>query len=283
MRSLEQAPRPYERIPDELQQLSQWVNWRDDDGRKIPVNPQTLRNAGVNWPNTWSRFGQAQGVAVEHELGLGFVITEDDPYTCVDLDKCIDDTGQIDSRTREILDLLSGWVELSPSGTGLHIWVKNEQPISRRTSGIEVYSYSRWMTVTGRSNPHVPLEIPDRTAEIEELFARFLPIAERSFVPPEPVPMSDFEIWNQLFYSENGDFYARLYDGDLSACNNDHSLGVITLANQLAWMTDYDPGRMKSLLYETKLVRDKWEERRGSITWIDYQIQDAIAYISGRQ
>ena len=58
---------------------------------------------------------------------------------------------------------------------------------------------------------------------------------------------------------------------------------LVLLANQLAWMTDYDPGRMKGLLYETKLVREKWEERRGDITWIDYQIQDAIAYMSGRR
>ncbi len=121
MRSPELVPRPYERIPQELQQLSQWVNWRNDDGRKVPVNPSTLRNAGVNWPDTWSSFGQARQVALEHELGMGFVITEDDPYTCVDLDNCIDHDGQIDDRTREILDLLAGWVELSPSETGLHI------------------------------------------------------------------------------------------------------------------------------------------------------------------
>ena len=83
MRSPELVPRPYERIPQELQQLPQWVNWRNDDGRKVPVNPNTLRNAGVNWPETWSGFGQARQVANEHELGLGFVITEDDPCTCV--------------------------------------------------------------------------------------------------------------------------------------------------------------------------------------------------------
>lgn len=199
MRSPEVVPRRYERIPLELQQLPQWVNWRIDDGRKVPVNPNTLRNAGVNWPQTWSSFSNAAAVANERELGLGFVITEDDPYSCVDLDNCIDNHGQIDDRTREILDLLAGWVELSPSETGLHIWVKNDQPVSRLVKGLEVYSYSRWMTVTGRSNPQVLLDIPNRTDEIAELFARFLPTVERSFIPPEPVPMGDDEIWSQLF------------------------------------------------------------------------------------
>jgi primase-polymerase (primpol)-like protein len=96
MRSPELVPRPYERIPQELRQLSQWVNWLDDDGRKVPVNPSALRNAGVNWPDTWSNFGQARHAALEQELGLGCVITEDDPHTCVDLDNCIDHHGQID-------------------------------------------------------------------------------------------------------------------------------------------------------------------------------------------
>ncbi len=70
---------------------------------------------------------------IQQQLGLGFVLTEDDPYTCVDLDGCVGKHGQIDVRTREILDLLSGWVELSPSGTGLHVWVRNDEPVSRRT------------------------------------------------------------------------------------------------------------------------------------------------------
>jgi putative DNA primase/helicase len=284
MLSPEHAP-PYTRIPEELQELPQWVNWRMDQGSKVPVNPHTLHNAGVNWPKTWSEFGQAREVALERELGLGFVLTEADPYTCVDLDACVGRDMQIDAQIREILDLLQGWVELSPSETGLHVWVRNERPISRRTKEIEVYSYGRWMSVTGRSNPNATLEIPDRTAEVEELCARYLPTPEppKYSPPPEPVPLSDTEVWDNLFHSDRGDVYQRLYDGDTSASRNDHSLAVILLANQLAWLTDFDAVRMRRLLYATNLVRPKWKERRGDITWIDYQIRDAIAYMSGRQ
>ena len=275
----------YQRVPVELKQLPQWVNWRTDEmHRKVPVNPHTLRNAGVNWPKSWSGFEPARELAIERDLGLGFVLTEGDPYTCVDLDDCVGPRGRIDGRTREILDMLSGWVELSPSGKGLHIWVRNDEPVSRRTKDLEVYSYGRWMSVTGRSNPEAPLVIPDRTAEVEELFERFLQRVEQPVrVPTQPIPLSDLEIWNQLFESERGEFYASLCYGDLSVSGNDHSLAVILLANQLAWMTDYDPGRMRALLYETKLVREKWEQRRGDIIWLDYQIQDAIAYMSGRR
>ena len=113
--------------------------------------------------------------------------------------------------------------------------------------------------------------------------ARVRPLQQPVRVPTQPIPLSDMEVWQQLFESERGEFFASLCYGDLSACGNDHSLAVILLANQLAWMTDYDPNRMKGLLHDTKLVRPKWKERRGDITWIDYQIQDAIAYMSGRR
>ncbi len=140
------------------------------------------------------------------------------------------------------------------------------------------------MSVTGRSNPRAPLRIPERTDEVQELMERFFPEkVSRPFPAPSPVPLSDAEIWEQLFHSENGTFYMHLYDGNISVCRDDHSLAVILLANQLALMTDFDAERVKGLLYQTRLVRDKWTEPRGDITWIDYQIEDAIAYVSGRQ
>jgi primase-polymerase (primpol)-like protein len=58
---------------------------------------------------------------------------------------------------------------------------------------------------------------------------------------------------------------------------------VILLANQLAYMTNCDAVRIKRLLYQTGLVCEKWEEKRGQQTWIDYQIQDAISYVTGKR
>ena len=285
MNALEKESTPFTRIPDELQSLPQWVNWRPDADSKVPLNPQTLRNAGVTWPETWGDFQLAREVAVEQSTGMGFVLTQEDPYTCVDLDDCVGPRGQIDSRTREILDLLSGWVELSPSNTGLHIWIRNDEPVSRRVRGLEIYSYARWITVTGRSNPHCPLEIPNRTAELAELMDRLMPQSEG---PPfslstAPPTLSDQEIWDQLFHAPSGSFFQSLYEGDISVCHGDHSRAVIMLANQLALMTNFDPQRIKQLLHQTRLLNEKWHEKRGSATWTDYQIQDAIAYVSGRQ
>jgi primase-polymerase (primpol)-like protein len=155
----------FDRVPEELKGFRQWVNWRLDIDRKVPVNPTTLSNAGVQWPNTWSSFDKARDVAIRNELGIGFVLTADDPYTYVDSDHCVDERGEVSDQTRAILCLLAGYVELSPSGTGLHIWMKSELPINRRGVGIEIYSSKRWMTMTGRHNPHIQPVIPERTAQ----------------------------------------------------------------------------------------------------------------------
>jgi putative DNA primase/helicase len=85
----------FERVPEELKAFDQWVNWRMDEGRKVPVNPRTLGNAGVRWPTTWSSYERARDIAAHHHLGMGFVLTGEDPYTVVDLDKCVGDNGEV--------------------------------------------------------------------------------------------------------------------------------------------------------------------------------------------
>ena len=128
----------FERVPQELKEYDQWVNWRFEDDRKVPVNPMTLGNAGVSWPNSWAPFGLAVEQVRPGEMGLGFVLTEADPYVCVDLDKCINEGGELSLAARAVLDVLKGYVELSPSNQGLHVWVKSEVAIGNwRTKGIE--------------------------------------------------------------------------------------------------------------------------------------------------
>lgn len=268
----------YSRVPEELKTIAQWVNWRlCEDNKKIPVNPRTQGNAGVTFENTWAPFALAVAVGHEFGMGIGFVLTEDDPYTCIDLDKVYTERV-LEPFARQVVDLMSGYVELSPSGMGLHIWVRCREIINRRTKRIEIYSSQRWMTVTGRANPSVPRVIPDRTDEVLSLVERYFPVESTEFRKPQEVTADDTELWNRLFRSKNGPFVQALYRGDLSVVGNDHSRGVIMLANLLAVFTNGDEARMKQMLLQTGLVNDKWFEKRGAMTWIEFQIRDAIEY-----
>ena len=135
-----------ENIPEELRRRRQWVNY---DARKIPHTPGTKRRADSTDSETWRSFEEAAADG----RGVGFVFTSGDPYTGVDLDKCRDpETGVVEPWAQEIAEDLDGYVEVSPSGTGLHIIVRGKLPIGNNRRGqIEAYSSERYFTMTGVS------------------------------------------------------------------------------------------------------------------------------------
>jgi hypothetical protein len=49
----------------------------------------------------------------------------------------------------------------------------------------------------------------------------------------------------------------------------------------LARWTQCDPGRMCNMMLMSPRANEKWFEKRGGGDWLDYQIADAIAYVSG--
>ena len=138
----------FERIPSELKALKQWILWKREQlenskSTKIPYS--TFHNlASVTNPNDWSTF---DSVVATYNLGgfdgIGFVFTENDPYTGIDLDDAEGD-AVIYERQLKIFKEFSSYSELSPSGKGLHIIVKGKVESGRRKSKIEIYSAKRY-------------------------------------------------------------------------------------------------------------------------------------------
>jgi len=83
--------------------------------------------------------------------GIGFVLSKKDPFVGWDFDHCRNpDTEEIDLKVREYIELLNSYTEISPSGTGIRIFVKADLPGTRRKKGnIEVYNLGRYLTLTG--------------------------------------------------------------------------------------------------------------------------------------
>ena len=129
-------------LPRELTSRRRWV--RHD--RKVPITPDG-RAASSTDPSTWSTHSEA--VRSKAGDGLGFALG--DGIACLDLDDCLDSRGRPNELAREVLARVPGaYVEISPSGRGLHIWgVAPEQP-GRRQIAYEAYSTGRYITVTGR-------------------------------------------------------------------------------------------------------------------------------------
>ncbi len=286
-------------IPRELKPLKQWVLWQKEGERKTPKNWKTGGNAGIQWANTWGTYKEvvtAYRLYPMNYSGIGLVLTENDPYVCIDLDDCFQ-YNRLTAFAKEVVDSLQGYTEYSPSGNGLHIWIKSSYKENHKRPKIEIYSKERWITFTGKSYQDLDLAtIPDRTTDLEALI-KALKLDEKKEPPnPQNSPridrraldgyvghVEDEHIWKRLFRAKNGHVYEALYNGDISVCYNDHSRAVLFLANQLAVMTGGNAQRIKHLLYQTAMVNDKWERKTANQTWLDMQIEDAINYMANRR
>ena len=147
-----------EAIPAELRALPRWVTHLD----KVPHYPTAKhRKASSTNPATWGNFDDAvKAYQAGGRDGVGFVLNGDG-IVCIDLDKCVID-GEPDPKAMALLDRIGcQYVELSPSGTGLHGWGRG--PYIRGCRGqlaglnIELYATKRFMTMTGQTLKSGPL------------------------------------------------------------------------------------------------------------------------------
>ena len=284
-----------EKIPHELTQLPQWIGYQlapKPNGKtdKIPKNPHTGGNASVTAPPTWSDFLTALDFANRSEEadGVAIVLSGQDNLVVVDIDDCVLPDGNLKPAAQKIVAELNSYSEISPSGRGVHLFAFGKLPPGRRRSqklGIEMYETERFMTVTGHHLPGTPTQVLKRTEQLQQLHVRIFGNQTHESCPaaPSEMPASDWQLWLSVFEASGGGRVRQLFEGDISGSSNDPSQAVIDLGNALAYWTNNDKQRMKRMFYQTALKRDKWEERRGEITWLDYQINDCIAYISRRK
>jgi primase-polymerase (primpol)-like protein len=103
-------------------------------------------------PSTWST--HAEVAASNVGVGPGFVLNGDG-IVCIDLDHCLTD-GVLEPWAKELLDLTPAtYVEVSPSGDGLHIWGRASgfsggRRLAWHGGMVEVYATERYLTVTER-------------------------------------------------------------------------------------------------------------------------------------
>jgi hypothetical protein len=169
-------------VPDDLSERDQWVLWRYEErnGRVTKVPYQVGRErASSTDPSTWASF---EAVIDEWRstpnwyAGPGFVFSPDDPFCGIDLDDSLDAEGKPKPWARGIVERLSDtYMEISPSGTGLKIWVRGSVPANLAGVGvgggqIEMYDHARYFTVTGRIFRGAPLQIEDHSADVRALY-----------------------------------------------------------------------------------------------------------------
>src|SRR5215208_6283061 len=256
--------------PGELRTIDQFVCWqeedRDGDVTKVPYSVHGGRASSTN-PKTWAPFEAAIAYAEERSMsGVGFVFTEDDPFAGIDIDKCRNsETGSVAPWAQKIVDALDSYTEVSPSGTGLHIFVKATLPGQNNRKGpVEMYESRRYFTITGEHLDGTPAEIQERQEVLERLYRHVFKdekageASEANGHRSRPMDVSDEELLELAMHAKNGLKFSRLWRGNTSEYAGDESRADLALCSLLAFWTDGDTERMDRLFRQSGLMRDKW-------------------------
>lgn len=258
-------------IAPELIPIRQWVGWsyvyREGKSKPWTKPPHSTINGGFADsmdPDTWGSFDDYRQRATEFD-GPGFVFTRDDDYCGIDLDNCRNPaTGAIDDWAQRIIDRFPTYTEISPSGTGVKIFIKGALPDGRRRKGnIELYDSGRYFTVTGHRLPGSPAEINDCHDELQALHREVF--TEKKSDPPATAPtppasQTDRDVIAKVTNGRNGDKWNRLFDGFTDGYPS-HSEADQALCNRIAFFCGNDPQRVDSVFRQSGLMRPKWEER----------------------
>jgi putative DNA primase/helicase len=259
-------------IPELLKQSAQWVCWRSEQrenqkAAKIPITPGLgLPEARINDPLTWRPFNEAIAYFKKEEnlLGIGFVFSISDQFTGIDIDDCRDPaTEEITSTAGAIIQTFDSYTEISPSGTGVKIFIIGEAPGQhQRRGGIEIYSHSRYFTVTGQHLRGTPKTVNHRQGPLADLYKQIFGSKEK-FIPSAPTTDTLLEKVQKITdvtiieLASNENRFKSLWSGDISG-HSSHSEADFALCCRLAYWTRGDAERMDRLFRMSGLMRPKW-------------------------
>jgi hypothetical protein len=271
-------------LPPELTAAHRWVVWKrvDRDGKadKPPFDFRTGRPGNVTDPAVWSTYASVVEASAGGKFdGIGYVFTPADGIAGIDLDRCLDEQGQPYPWAERIVHGMGSYVEVSPSGTGLHIYVRGSLPAGGRhkvggfgpdgKGAVEVYDRGRYFTVTGRHLAGTPRAIHDRQEELEAFCREWFPPAagDGGDAEARPNDCDDEFVLRMARTCRGHEVFCRLYDdGEITGFES-HSGADLSLASRLAFWTGGNEAAIDRIFRRSALMRDKWDERRGSLTY----------------
>lgn len=259
---------------------------------KFPLDPSTGRVASAMDSNNWLSANDAIRRAAEFGPGhgVGFSFTEVDQFFFLDIDNCLDASGQWSALAVSLLNAFPGAaVEVSQSGKGLHIIGTGTPPphgCKNIPYGLELYHADRFVALTGtHASGDASL---DMSAVLPWLVTSyFAPTAASgdgamigwSDSPVEEWngPLDDKQLIDRALRSKSGASvfgnrasFADLWLADVSALRAaypdteraegyDASSADAALAQHLAFWTGKNCERVLNLMRDSGLARDKWE------------------------
>lgn len=276
----------------------QWICWRavprGNKVDKVPTDPRTGGNVDAHDPAAWMPVDEAIELACAAGLGVGFVLTQNDPFFFLDLDGCVDDDGRLSSLATGILGRFPGAaVETSVSGQGIHVFgccVGDFSHGKKNTAlHIELYRDGRFAALGSA------ITTASAWGDCTTDFSGVLPAFAAEFFPGADISVSEWsdkprEGYRSTLTDEqlikaacaqvtakeafgDGVTFSELWNEDVDKLSAkwasekgddyDRSSADFSLMSKLCFWTGCNHERVERLMRLSGLVREKWDRSDG--------------------
>ena len=289
------------KLIEELSRFNHWVVYKKEKNRekitKIPYQPNGYKAKPTD-PQTWTTYNNAKSAVETGKFdGIGYVLTAEQGYICIDLDHCRNpETGDIDQWAKDIIGIVEeaggAYYEVSPSGTGIHLWGRGKLPDNKgihspmkNRHDIEMYTNAHYMTVTDK--PLNDTALNDIQPAIDKILTTMLQkspaerVGKKAVTPPPVLNLSDDEIITRIRDSDEAPKFHSLYDlGDVSTYDNDQSKADAALLAMLVFWTGKNAEQMKRIFLSSKLAETLGRKVGHEDDYLNRSIKKAIEFVS---
>ena len=175
------------------------------------------------------------------------------------------------------------YMEVSQSGTGIHAIFKGKIPGKRRRKGnYEMYQTGRFFALTGNNiipDPTIKSMSDDEMKTLYEfLFGKDNVVQLHSESDNiTPVDLSVVEIIKRAENSaKTGTRFTMFMKGGWEQFYSSHSEADMAFANDLAFWTGRDFHKMDTIFRNSSLMREKFDEKHGAVTYGTSLLNKAI-------
>ncbi|MHB8086289.1 MAG: phage NrS-1 polymerase family protein [Dehalococcoidia bacterium] len=254
---------------------------------KVPIHWQHKTPCDCHAPGNWTDYEVAWACNDDHRVG--FVFTAQDPFFFLDIDNCLVDGSWSPLAVKLCNQFAGAAVEISQSGTGLHIFGTGTLPphaCKNALYGIELYHTGRFAALGGMPGTYGDAA-HDCSQALAVLVAEYFPLAAETAEPntyawtTEPVPewrgpIDDVDLIRRMRQAQSAAaaFGSKATPDQLWTAHTpalaqaypsatgdsyDASSADAALATHLAFWSGRNCERIRRLMLQSGLLRAKWE------------------------
>jgi hypothetical protein len=225
-------PEDWYNIPNELKARPQWMVSKGIED-KSPLTLNGYRGDKTN-PEHWCSFPEAYMLASQQRWCIGFCLSANDPFTCIDMDN----KERLPEYQHDIdlmCNRLDTYIELSIGGIGRHAWLYGNTGSVHKRAPFELYSQTGFIIMTGNVLKQRPI-LDDQ--EWLRDFVSWFPLShEIEDIPDQPPIEDNVAVCSRVMNSRYHKTFRALVNADWEREYSDPSSGDYAFAQILAEFT----------------------------------------------